>query len=978
MSVARDFLWDGLQRRRKWTFDRKYFFSSNDVCSLFTREAIVAAVAEFVPDECESVDISSTIFRKGQKTFAILLWNRKAGSITNFIEHRALDADLPLEETLSQSIVPAFGKSFALDWQWPFLPCTLDYDMRLHHHFFRHELILPFVHQEKIGEGGFGEVFLTAVDSSQQVLTALVAVQAVEEGGFIPDLDVVQMEIGQDRIAHSVVKIVRKQFVLLKDQTQESRDRMIRNEMACLRVLGRLKHQNIIQMLGCYTYQDKRSILFPHIEMDLEAFLRLPDRFGEFIHDFTFLSALQGLASALSCVHNLKLKIETHGIELERIGYHHDFRPKNVLVNPRTFLLADFGLSKIKLVEDGSRTNWKAGAPDYLAPECTDMESHPQEVGRAIDMWAFGCTVAEIVTYMKNGPNGITRFRQNRLSPGAHPRIEDQCFHNGRELKPAVRDWFRILLGEPFSAYAEDLVDLSVSMLVVDAEKRLKCPELCKKLSFLCAKSHVTLALEDMELLIEQMKASSEPSDGPPIMELWFERERLKVWAAVFGLAGDSTWLSGFDKAEIGDQNVERLRWVFRKMLNRVQLELNKYNLDPHYTDTRKSIAIDVPVIEEIRGLVQDLWELLSPRKKSRAQFLWLTGALDTQDIGRLHSLELRKPVAVDNQYSEISALAAIKGLLLQFESNLGSGRTSALLAERDVRIVEHFGRNEIGTYQDSTKVFIEVLCYDKRWEGMKVQKRAERMQLVAEGLYQSEELPKLRIPNCIGFIPMKNAFGFLYPFPTNTDVPTTLLSLLDAKSASIPALEARIRLANTLVLCLAELHTVGWLHRNLNSDNIIFFSTPDCSIEKAIEDPYVIGLSTARPDSDLWSSWGPDDSRLVDYCHPEYGKKRRFQAIYDYYSLGIILLEIGLWRPVHSITSKWPTASPEAIQTTLIEKYVKQLRSQMGSAYYGAVLACMNGCSTSDGEREDLATSHMNFYDKVVDVLDRMSQFHL
>lgn len=752
---------------------------------------------------------------------------------------------------------------------------------------------------------------------------------------------------------------------------------MIRNEMACLRILGRLKHRNIIQMLGCYTYRDERNILFPHIEMDLEAFLQLPDRFGDFTHDMTFFSALQGLASALSCVHNLKLNAKAHGIELERIGYHHDFRPKNILVNPRTFLLADFGLSKIKPVEDGSRTNWKAGALDYLAPECKDMESHPQEVGRTIDMWAFGCTVAEIVTYMKNGSDGVTRFRQNRVSTGAHPRIEDQCFHNGRELKPAVHDWFRTLLGKPFSAYAEDLVDLSMSMLVVDVEKRLKCLELCKKLNFLCAKSHVTLALEDMELLIEQMKASSESSDEPPIMGLWFERERLKVWAAAFGLAGDPTLSSDFDKAGIEDQNIERLQWIFRKMLNRVQLNLNKHNLDLHYADTRKPIALDVPVAEEIRGLVQDLWELLSPRNRNRAQFLWHTGALDTQDVRHLHNLEIRRPAAVDNQYSEIRALAAIKGLLLQFESNIGAGRTSALLAERDVRIVKHFGRNKIGTYQDCTKVFIEFLGYDTSWEGMKVEKRAERMQLIAEGLYQSEELPKLRIPKCIGFIPMKAGFGFLYPFPANVDVPTTLLSLLDAKSASVPALEARIQLANALVSCLAELHTVGWLHRNLNSDNIIFFPTPDCPTEKAIEDPYVIGLSTARPDSDLWSSWGTG-SRLFDYCHPKYRKGRRFRATYDYYSLGIILLEIGLWRSVHSITCKWPTNNPEAIRATLIEKYIKQLRSQMGSAYYSAVLACMNECSTLEGEREDLETSRINFYDKVVDILDRISQFHL
>ena len=304
-----------------------------------------------------------------------------------------------------------------------------------------------------------------------------------------------------------------------------------------------------------------------------------------------------------------------------------------------------------------------------------------------------------------------------------------------RELKTAVHDWFHTLLGEPVSEYAADLVDLSMSMLVVDTEKRLKCPELCKKLNFLCAKSHVTPALEALEGLIQQMETSSEPPEESPIMELWFERERLKAWAAVFGLTGHPRWASGFDDAEIREEEVENLRLLSRKMLGRVRLELKKYDSGPHHTDTRKPIAIDAPVLDEIRGVVQDLWELMSPRNKNRAQFLWRAGALDTQDIGHIRKFELQRHEASDNQYSEISALAAIKRLVLQFERDLGSGRTSALLSEGDVRIEEQFGRNRIGIYQDTTKVFIEVLHYDKRWEGMKVEERAERMQLVAEGL---------------------------------------------------------------------------------------------------------------------------------------------------------------------------------------------------------------------------------------------------
>jgi serine/threonine protein kinase len=466
MNVAAHSLWAGLQHSRKFNCDHRDYFGGQIVDSLFSKEDIAAVIAEFISDEGARFDISSTIFRKGRKTFAILLWNHKEEFITRFVEHKVLDDRLPLEKGLAQRIVPEFGESFALEWQWHFLPFTFGSDLQLHHGILEHERILPYLHEEIIGEGAFGEVLLTALDSSQQTLTASVATDAAEDGQFVPDSQIVQTKFGNDELPQTVVRVVRKRFKLPRGLTKESRDRMLTNERNCLRELSRLKHRNIIQMLGSCTHRDERCILFPHVEMNLEEFLKRSGRFGEFVHDRTFVAALQGLASALACVHNLKLNIETHGIELERIGYHHDFRPHNVLVNSKTFLLADFGLSKIKPVDDGSRTKWKAGVPGYRAPECTDMNFRPQEVGRSIDMWAFGCMVAEVVTYMKNSSDGITQFRQSRHSPGINPRVEDESFHNGSELKPSVREWFRALLGEPVSPYAEDLVDLSLTMLI--------------------------------------------------------------------------------------------------------------------------------------------------------------------------------------------------------------------------------------------------------------------------------------------------------------------------------------------------------------------------------------------------------------------------------------------------------------------------------------------------------------------------------
>jgi len=47
------------------------------------------------------------------------------------------------------------------------------------------------------------------------------------------------------------------------------------------------------------TPKKNHCLLFPRLDMDLAAFLRRDDRYGAFRWDFTFFSALCGLASAL-------------------------------------------------------------------------------------------------------------------------------------------------------------------------------------------------------------------------------------------------------------------------------------------------------------------------------------------------------------------------------------------------------------------------------------------------------------------------------------------------------------------------------------------------------------------------------------------------------------------------------------------------------------------------------------------------------
>jgi serine/threonine protein kinase len=99
-----------------------------------------------------------------------------------------------------------------------------------------------------------------------------------------------------------------------------------------------------------------------------------------------FYLALCGLASALEHTHNLHLKVEKNGLDFDAINYHNDVRPANILVSNSTYILADFGLGRLKFTETRSDTPWKRGVRDYIAPECMDASLTHQRISRAIDV----------------------------------------------------------------------------------------------------------------------------------------------------------------------------------------------------------------------------------------------------------------------------------------------------------------------------------------------------------------------------------------------------------------------------------------------------------------------------------------------------------------------------------------------------------------------------------------------------------------
>lgn len=245
--------------------------------------------------------------------------------------------------------------------------------------------------------------------------------------------------------------------------------------------LYHLEHPNILPLLTSYTYNDVPNFLLPLADGgDLEQLLNRKHRPKDFAEDTRFYDALSGLASALETLHDYKSDV----LGTEMIGYHHDLKPKNVLVARGRFVLSDFGLSKLKTGED-SRTPFNKGQGHYLAPECEDLEHDFSKgvVSRASDVWSLGCIVLEVIVYMVGGTDALANFREHRTIKKGF--LTTKTFFCGKALNPEVeRKMFELVGCE--NVTVRKAVALIGQILVVDLKKRLKASEICLKLRLIC------------------------------------------------------------------------------------------------------------------------------------------------------------------------------------------------------------------------------------------------------------------------------------------------------------------------------------------------------------------------------------------------------------------------------------------------------------------------------------------------------------
>lgn len=695
--------------------------------------------------------------------------------------------------------------------------------------------------------------------------------------------------------------------------------------------------------------KDKYSLLFPLAkDGNLDEFLAKERQHTQFTTNQSLVNAFAALCSAVAHVHNFSQS----KLDLQLIGLHHDLRPRNVLVSDGRFILADFGISTLKPLSANSETPFKHGSDDYLAPECEDWENGFQagNVHRSADVWSLGCILAEVATYMAWGPQGVERFRAARQYK-VRGWILRQFHHGPGKSSDAVSSWL-CDLEQLQSTTITLLVEVTRQILSLTFLQRPTAEEVTRELQIIAiyeAASNIDMAFDSVR-------------NEYPSLDIFLEHMRFNAWMRGMGLSNFKDEPKSL-RAFIHEANLQydEIQETLARLSTSLDTRLKQEDAQ----------SLDFSILSSLNDKLQSF---LTPEQREKSREYFFVTVMDGPDLS---SDEIEHGATSGSVTREIRLRVKLKYINnILTDDRFSSSDRSLKLEPSAVEQLKPFGDHHRGRLIDehggSRPVWVEWHRYGKHEAKQETMEKLYGRATQTAQLLAADKPDSFRSLACCGFFheAEREAFGMVFEFPDfadNRDLirPVDLRQRIADnadKRAPYPDLDDRFKLASTLVMSLFEFHSVGWLHKNLTSANIIFFpkvsgSGDDATAgnpqhrSKVIREPFLVGFNHSRPDDPLALTSAPAQSDLRNYHHPAYLKEgRRYRLEYDYYSLGIILLEIGFWMPLAKITEGW-VGSYEERRQRLLERRVPRLRQHMGRGYSEAVRFCLEGGFASDGD---------------------------
>ena len=264
--------------------------------------------------------------------------------------------------------------------------------------------------------------------------------------------------------------------------------------------------------------------------------------------------------------------------------------------------------------------------------------------------------------------------------------------------------------------------------------------------------------------------------------------------------------------------------------------------------------------------------------------------------------------------------------------------------APTEKRVASIYRRN---TEDAGKAIIIEFISYDDDLDLDSRLHLYQRVDNLARMVHSaSNQHPDLHTLDCLGYLDdtTSKRYGLIYCLPPGcpSKSPSTLIKLIDDPQIRTPDLGERFKLAHTLSVALWSFHSLDWLHKTFCGGNILLFN--DSEHSDSLRNPYVTGFDSSRPDSLAEMTVASSNDIGQDlYRHPDsLGVWRQsYRKAFDIYSLGLVLLEIGLWKNLKGFYK--PKYTPAVFRDKVVlSVLVPGLASKTGSRYRDVVSRCL------------------------------------
>ncbi|TGO42934.1 hypothetical protein BHYA_0004g00600 [Botrytis hyacinthi] len=437
-----------------------------------------------------------------------------------------------------------------------------------------------------------------------------------------------------------------------------------------------------------------------------------------------------------------------------------------------------------------------------------------------------------------------------------------------------------------------------------------------------------------------------------------FQRLREK-----YGIVEESGGRDQIERRESCDGEVEKEKGGFGMGKLSLRSELSK-KVKWVISDKEKFTVL----LQDLKDYNNGLEQLFPPSRLATLHRTWTNELLQGahRDLDKLKDLE----AASSGVYPALNVSANLKQLRINLDERETKNfkPTYTLKIQRHALVVKNtdMGRTH-GQYRNPSlaepqEIIVEWVEYEKEDLDARLN-HLRRIDDLARMIHSaSNRHPDLHTIDCLGYTDdsTSSRYALIYRSPSSSS--STLNSLITSNDFRTPDLGDRFKLAHKLSVALWSLHSLDWLHKNLCSSNILFFpsaytESPRISKEREnvpdISTPYLLGFDASRPDHMGEMSIASRNPTAADLhrhpssLHSSSCPRKEYCKSFDIYSLGLILLEIGLWKTLQ--TYHKPHYSAEKFRDKIVvQNLVPGLGSKVGRGYREVVERCL-------GVREDV-----------------------